>query len=191
MTNVYEVSANKLINLVAKDLKENKKLEAPEFTYYVKTGPSKERAPDNVDWWYVRIASILRKIYISNRVTVNSLRTYYGSKKNRGVRPSKFKRAGGKVIRVCLQELEKLGFIKIDKDRKGRILTNQGQKYLDTLSSQLEKQERNEKTEKDSKVKEKIVSGKKPKTENKQEKTTTKKTEKKASENTKQKKSNQ
>lgn len=137
MTSVKDVNPHALINLVAKDLKENKSVKMPEFAAFVKTGSHRERAPDNPDWWFMRMASILRKVYITGNVDVNSLRNYYGGRKNRGVRPEIFRKAGGKIIRVCLQDLEKLGFVKISENKKGRIITSQGQKYLDKMASSL------------------------------------------------------
>lgn len=136
LTNVYDVPATPLIEEVAKDLKENKNIEMPQWAYFVKTGSNRERPPQNEDWWYIRMASILRKVYIKGKVTVKYLRTYYGGKKNRGVKPDKFKKASGKIIRVCLQDLEKLGFIKIP-DSGGRVLTKKGQAYLDKKASDL------------------------------------------------------
>lgn len=139
MTSVKDVNPHALINLVAKDLKESKGVKMPEFAAFVKTGSHRERAPENPDWWFMRMASILRKVYISGNVDVNSLRNYYGGRKNRGVKPEKFRKAGGKIIRVCLQDLEKLGFVKISDNKNGRILTSKGQKYLDKIASDLSK----------------------------------------------------
>lgn len=139
MTSVKDVNPHTLINMVAKDLKETKGVKMPEFAAFVKTGSHRERSPDNPDWWFIRMASILRKVYISGNVNVNSLRNYYGGRKNRGVKPEIFRKAGGKIIRVCLQDLEKLGFVKVSDKKDGRILTSKGQKYLDKIASDLSK----------------------------------------------------
>jgi small subunit ribosomal protein S19e len=162
LTNVKDVNPHTLINLVAKDLKENKGVKMPEFAVFVKTGSHRERAPDNPDWWFMRMASILRKVYITGNVDVNSLRNYYGGRKNKGVRPEKFRKAGGKIIRVCLQDLEKLGFVKISDNKKGRILTSKGQKYLDKLASSLLKDLKKDvkNIEKKPKSEEKIIENK-------------------------------
>ena len=74
MTSVKDVMAHPLILEVAKDLKENKGVLMPEFAVFVKTGSHREKAPANPDWWFIRMASILRKVYISGNVTVSSLR---------------------------------------------------------------------------------------------------------------------
>ncbi len=139
MTNVRDVPAQKFIDFVAKDLVENQKVIIPDFAKYVKTGISRERAPQRDDWWQVRMASIFRKVYVSGKVTVKALRSYYGGKKNRGVKPEKFYKASGKIIRVCLQDLQKLGFVKIADDG-GRVLTSKGQGYLDALATKLAKE---------------------------------------------------
>ena len=53
MVSVYDVETNKLILEVAKDLK--KKVKEPLYASFVKTGVSRERAPDVEDWWYIRL----------------------------------------------------------------------------------------------------------------------------------------
>lgn len=140
MTTVKDAQPRALIEEIAKDLKDNKKVKAPEFAAYVKTGSHKERAPVRDDWWFVRMASILRKVYIEGHVTVNALRNYYGGKKRRGVRPPIFRQAGGKIIRSAMQDLEKLGFIKISDNKKGRVITPAGQKYVDKLAAKVFKE---------------------------------------------------
>jgi len=136
LTNVKDVDAHSLILEISKDLKENQGVKMPEFAVFVKTGSHNERAPDNKDWWFIRMASILRRVYTSGTVTVKKLRSYYGGKKRRGVRPSVFRKAGGKIIRVCLQDLEKLGYVK-QTEMKGRQITTKGQAYLDKMATKL------------------------------------------------------
>ncbi len=130
MRNVTEVDPEKLITELANRLKD--KIEQPEWSKYVKTGPSRERPPEQDDWWYIRAASILRRIALNGPVGVRRLRTYYGSRKRRGPRPAIFMRGGGKIIRTILQQLESIGLIQQVKEgkRKGRILTPAGQKFI-------------------------------------------------------------
>ena len=106
MTTVYDVPADLLINRVAEELKNDSKVKSPEWVNFVKTGVHKERRPENPDWWYVRAAALLRRVYIDGPVGVNSLRTHYGGKKDRGSRPEKFRRGSGAIIRRALQQLE-------------------------------------------------------------------------------------
>lgn len=135
MTTVYDVPADSLISEVAKELNENKKIEPPAWATFVKTGVHKERRPDNPDWWYVRCASILRRVYIDGPVGINSLKTYYGGKKDRGTNPEKFKPGSGAVIRGALHQLEDAGFVR--KVGEGRLVTPEGKSFMDKTSHKL------------------------------------------------------
>ena len=135
MTTIYDVPADSLINEVAKDLKENKKITPPEWAPFVKTGVHKERRPENPDWWYVRCASILRRIYIDGPVGINSLKSYYGGKKDRGSRVEKFRPGSGALIRGAVQQLETAGYL--EKIGEGRQVTPKGRSFLDKKSHQL------------------------------------------------------
>jgi len=74
MATVYDVPADKLIEKVARDLKESVKFERPEWALFVKTGSHKERQPDDENWWWIRAASVLRKIYLNGPIGVERLR---------------------------------------------------------------------------------------------------------------------
>ncbi len=123
---IYDVPAAGLIEEVAKDLKA--KFKQPAYAPYVKTGAHRERAPDNPDWFYSRAASVLYRIYKNGSLGTGALRSYYGGRKNRGVRPEHKVKASGKIIRLALQSLEKEGLLK--KDKKGRKITPKGEKLL-------------------------------------------------------------
>ncbi|MFH1721992.1 MAG: 30S ribosomal protein S19e [Candidatus Altiarchaeota archaeon] len=147
MTNVADVNPKKLIDALAIDLKENVKLKRPDWASNVKTGCHKERQPDFDSWWWMRAASVLRKVYFQGPVGVQKLRVVYGGKKNRGVKPEKFQRAGGKIIRAILQQLDEAGLTsKVVKQKglaerstgfQGRLVTPKGQSYLDKIASQI------------------------------------------------------
>ncbi len=133
MVTVYDVPAWELIAEVKEDLK--KKIKMPDWAKFVKTSPDRERPPMQEDWWWIRAASILRKVYIDGPVGVSRLRTWYGGRKDRGVKPEHKYKASGKIIRVILQQLEELGLVK--KTKKGRVVTPQGQSYLDTMAKKV------------------------------------------------------
>tara|TARA_Y100000310_G_scaffold322644_1_gene381890 strand:+ start:79 stop:468 length:390 start_codon:yes stop_codon:yes gene_type:complete len=123
---------NELIDKTAQDLKKIKEIKPPVWANLVKTGVSRERVPVEKDWWYARTASILRKVHILGPIGTSKLRTKYGSKKNRGVKPGKFYKSSGNIIRKVLQQLETAGLI-IKKDKgvhKGRIITAKGKSLL-------------------------------------------------------------
>ena len=135
---VYELDAQEYNLKLAEALKKIPEFDAPEWVEYVKSSPSKERPIDDPDFWHKRAASILRQVYRKNTVGVNRLRIKYGSKKERGSQPEKFKRAGGKIIRTILQQSEAAGFtemiiVKSRKTRSGRKLTEKGKKFLEEI----------------------------------------------------------
>lgn len=121
------------VALVA-ELKSVKEIQAPEWSFFVKSGLSKQRVPESADFWYIRTASILRQLYLNGVVGVERLRTRYGGRKNRGVRPAKFKKASGKMIRLMLQQAEKASLVEKVKDKQfGRRLTQKGRDFLDAI----------------------------------------------------------
>jgi small subunit ribosomal protein S19e len=132
---IFDVPAAELIEAVAADLK--KRVKQPEWIEFVKSGRHRERAPHRRDWFFVRMASILYRAYKDGGVGTNRLRTYYGGRKNRGVKPHRFFRASGKVIRLCLQELEKQGFL--SKGRRGRVVSGSGESYLHAKALEVKK----------------------------------------------------
>ena len=124
----------KYIPALADALKKIESFSVPEWANYVKSGASRERPPASEDFWFTRAASILRQLYIKGVVGVNKLRTRYGSRKDRGGKPDKFKKAGGKIIRVILQQAEEAGLVeKVTKSQYGRRLTQQGRDFLDSI----------------------------------------------------------
>lgn len=135
MTTPYEVRGDELINELKERLKKLKEIELPERFEYVKTSSGKERPPEQEDWWFIRSASILRKIYLKGPLGVSKLRREYSTRKNRGHQPEKTYKAGGAIIRNILQELEEAELIK--KSEKGRKITPKGQSFLDNLSNEL------------------------------------------------------
>ena len=134
MATIYETDTQELIKKAAKILKD--KIKAPEWSIFIKTGVSKERPPIDKDWWYIRAASILRKIYLRGPIGTNKLRIKYSGRKNRGYKPERTYPGSGKVIRTILQQLEQIGFIKKaeKKIHKGRIITPKGKSFLDKLA---------------------------------------------------------
>ncbi|MHA1950479.1 MAG: 30S ribosomal protein S19e [Candidatus Thorarchaeota archaeon] len=139
MPTVYDIPANILIRRLAQDLKSREEIAPPEWMQFVKTGAHKERAPDDPDFWFVRCASILRKVYLNGPIGTEKLRIEYGGRKRRGVKPNKFQKGSGAIVRTALQQLEKAGFI-TKRATKGREMTDIGRSYMDKLSSTLKKE---------------------------------------------------
>ena len=136
MTTVYDVPAKDFIDAVAKKLENDNAIEIPKENIFSRTGVSKENPPLGKNWWYIRCASILRKIYINNIVGVEHLRAEYGGKKDRGSKPYKAASGSGSIIRRAIQQLEKAGYVSKIKG-KGRILTPKGRSFLDNTSHEV------------------------------------------------------
>lgn len=136
MASARDTNASELVKRTAEELK--KVMKQPEWSLYVKTGAGRDRPPAQQDWWYLRAASLLRRFYVDGPVGVSRLRSYYGGLHRRGHKPAHFKKASGKIIRVLLQDLEKLGYVqKVDKPIKGRKLSPGGQKFLNGVAKSL------------------------------------------------------
>mgnify|MGYP001080107214 CR=1 FL=1 len=139
MATLYDVPASKLIEKLAKYLKENvDEVTPPSWMSFVKTGAHVQKQPQNQDWWYIRCASILRKIYVHGPLGVEKLRADYGGRKDYGVIPGHALKAGGTIVRKAMQQLEAAGLIETLKP-KGKRVTREGRKLLQELAEELEK----------------------------------------------------
>lgn len=127
---IETVSQQELVIALSSELKSV--IEMPEWALFAKTGAHRESLPKNPDWWFVRAASMLRVINNKGPVGVGKLRTRYGGRKNRGMKPDRFALASGKVIRSILQQLETAELIKQATvgTHKGRIVTSKGVSLL-------------------------------------------------------------
>ncbi len=138
MPTVYNIPPEKIIERTVEYLKDNvSEVTPPSWVTFVKTGSYKENTPRNPDWWYVRSASLLRKIYITGPIGIARLRKVYGGLSRKG-NVGKHKKLGGAlIIRLSLQQLEKAGLVK-KVEKKGRILTNKGISLLDSLATEVQ-----------------------------------------------------
>ncbi|MHA1208204.1 MAG: 30S ribosomal protein S19e [Candidatus Freyarchaeota archaeon] len=137
MSTVYDVPAWDLIKEVAEILKkEYPEVHPPPNSQFWKTGSHKERAPEQPDWWYIRCASILRKIYLTGPVGTSRLRTVYGGRKRRRVKLAKFVKGSGSIIRKALQQLEKAGLLEATEG-KGRRISGKGKSLLDRVAHKI------------------------------------------------------
>lgn len=140
MVNAKMVPADALIKRLAEYLKtEVPQVRPPTWAQFVKTGTNRESPPLQEDWWYIRAASILRKLYVKGTpVGIESLRVAYGGRKNYGSSPEHFVKGSGSIIRTILQQLERAGLVE-KADKKGRVLTPRGVSLLDRLALDIMK----------------------------------------------------
>lgn len=134
MATAYDVKAEPLIMAAAEDLEDD--FEAPEWSEFVKTGVQKERAPQQENWYHIRSAAILRKIYMNGGLGVSKLRTMFGGRESHGHGPEHHGKASGKVIRTALQNLEEAGYLE-EEEGEGRVITDKGKSFLDEKASEV------------------------------------------------------
>ena len=148
MVTALEAPPDLLVKAVAEYLKTRvTEVRPPAWALMAKTGVHKEHPPMDPEWWYVRAASIMRKLYKARRpVGVERLRTAYGGRVNRGVAPEHFSKGSGSVIRVILQQLERAGLVERVKGR-GRRLTPAGVSLLDNMAFNILRTLSNERPE--------------------------------------------
>jgi small subunit ribosomal protein S19e len=133
----YDIPASVLIERLAKHLKEEvDAITPPSWAPFVKTGVHNQRPPQNPDWWFVRCASILRKIYVKGPIGTELLRQQYGGRIDRGARPEHASKGSGAIVRNAIQQLQKAGLVAPQKN-EGRVVTNEGRQLLDRLSTEL------------------------------------------------------
>ncbi|ERS98511.1 40S ribosomal protein S19 [Sporothrix schenckii ATCC 58251] len=146
---VRDVDAQKFIVAYAAFLKRQGKLPIPGWVDTVKTGHAKELPPQDIDWFYVRAASVARHVYLRKTVGVGRLRKVHGTAKNRGTRPGKHVNASGSVDRKVLQSLAAIGIVEVDEEKGGRRITQAGQRDLDRIAQTTAEEEEEDEDEDD------------------------------------------
>jgi small subunit ribosomal protein S19e len=149
MTTALKVPADELINKLAVILKEQygEKVRPPEWARFVKTGIHKQYPPVQDDWWYIRAASVLRKLYkAGGPVGISTFSVIYGGKKRFGSSPPHFRRASRAIIRNILKQLESAGLV-TRVPGSGRQLTPLAISMLDKVSKEIFKKHAEENPE--------------------------------------------
>ncbi len=136
MTTAYDVPPQELIDATAKKLESIESIDPPLWADFAKTGIHKERPPTDEDWWHVRTAALLRKVYMNGPIGVERLAGMYGGIRDRGSKPNRTKKGSRSIIRKSLMQLEEAGFVAKDKN-KGRVVTSEGQSFLDNIANEI------------------------------------------------------
>lgn len=134
MNKISNLSPHEFNSKLASALEKMSEFQQPEWSLFVKTSPHKQRPSIEKDFWQKRAASILRQTYIKGIIGVARLRTRYGGRKDKGMKPPHFYKSGGKIIRTILQQAEKAGLIEKAKGKKaGRSLTEKGRQLMEGI----------------------------------------------------------
>ncbi|MBD3195274.1 MAG: 30S ribosomal protein S19e [Candidatus Lokiarchaeota archaeon] len=134
---IYVVEPGKLINNIAEKLKEYPSINPPEGSEFWKTAHFKELAPiDSENFWYIRCASILRKVRKFGPIGVNRLRNHYGGRNKDKRGKSRSSKGSGKIIRVALQQLEDANLL-VQKETMGRVCSSEGISLLERTAYEI------------------------------------------------------
>ena len=136
MTTVYDVPAEKLITKVAEKFKTHDKIQPPEWSLYVKTGIHREKSPEQPDWWYTRVAAVLRKVYINTPIGIKHISAMFGGPVDRGSKRHHARMGSRAIIRHSLQQLQEAGYIDTVKG-KGRVILPTGQALMDNTAPEV------------------------------------------------------
>jgi len=131
-----ETESAKLISRIAEYLRTNQAVTPPSWAPYVKTGVNKKRPPDDPNWWYVRCASLLRKLYVKAPIGVARMRKQYGGRHRAKLHPAHFAPGSGAIIRKAFQQLEKANLV-TTWEKKGRVLTPAGRQLLEQAAKTI------------------------------------------------------
>eukprot|EP01091_Cochliopodium_minus_P011285 TRINITY_DN315_c0_g1_i1.p1 TRINITY_DN315_c0_g1~~TRINITY_DN315_c0_g1_i1.p1 ORF type:complete len:185 (-),score=41.05 TRINITY_DN315_c0_g1_i1:86-640(-) len=135
---VNDINAATFIKYFSRYLRRTGKIELPKYVDTVKTGRFCYNGPANPDWYYVRAASIVRKVYLTPGVGVGALRHIYGALNRRSKGRKHHTPASGAIIRHVFHQLEKLQLIE-KTPNGGRRVTKIGRRDLDRISAQIGK----------------------------------------------------
>jgi small subunit ribosomal protein S19e len=130
---VRDVPAKDFIAAYAEHLKNSDKFELPVWSDTIKTAVFKELAPYGDDWYYIRAASIARKVYLRPGIGVGQLQKWYGGSYHRGTKVEHFRKASSGIIRSVLIQLENMKVTE-KLPNGGRQMTRVGQQDLDRIA---------------------------------------------------------
>ena len=134
---VKDVPAQQFVSELAAHFKKSQKLELPDWHDLIKTGTYKQLCPQDPDWYYIRAAAVVRKIYLRGGIGVGAFSKLYGGSVNNGAAPSHHGVAARGLHRHILQQLQNISLVNKKKDKKGRYITKEGQRELDTIAAQI------------------------------------------------------
>jgi len=137
---IFLVNAEILIEAIAEKLKEYPEVSPPEGSQFWKTAFYKELAPhDSENFWYIRCASILRKVKKYGPIGVNKLRKFYGGRNRKGPGLNHSAKGSGKIVRLALQQLENAKLLE-NVEKEGRVVSTEGISLLERTAYTISRQ---------------------------------------------------
>lgn len=135
MEQVYRVKATPLIEAIKETLKAKTDITLPENSDLIKTSHGKEFSPEDPNWFFVRMASIVRTVMCKGSVSLKTLGRKHSCRKNGGVRPSRHARASSFVNESAVEQLVKIGWFNFQS--KKDILTAPAKEILGEIIEKI------------------------------------------------------
>eukprot|EP01083_Nonionella_stella_P127114 385022_1 len=132
---VKDVNPGQWITAFAAHLKQQGSMDVPECVDYAKTGISRILPPQNPDWYYVRAAAVLRRVYLRPFTGIGGLSKVFGSTWGLS-RPLHFRTAATGILRKVLHSLEKLNLLAKSEDG-GRVITKSARRDCDRIAMKV------------------------------------------------------
>ncbi|KAJ9464663.1 40S ribosomal protein S19-1 [Diplonema papillatum] len=129
-----DADAAKFVKAYAMHLKAQGHLQVPTWADLAKTGTQCELAPQDPDWFFTRVASVARQVYIRSGSGIGGLRKRYGGSYQKNCIRPHFQKAAGGPIRKALQALETLKVLEKKVDG-GRQITAKGAQDMDRIAA--------------------------------------------------------
>jgi len=134
---VYDVPSELFLERLAQELRETvDPLKPPPWAARAKTGVHAETPPLSDDWWYIRAASIMRKLYVHGPSGLSRLAAAYGGRLSKGPASERAWAGARSPIRKILQQLESAGLVE-KEGKEGRALTRKARAMMDQLASSI------------------------------------------------------
>src|SRR5437867_1312592 len=108
----------------------------PAWAAFAGRGVHTEKAPTQGEWWYRRVAAVLRKVYLRGPVGTTRLAAEFGGRRDDGSAPYHPRRGSRSIAREAMQQLESMGLLS-KTDKRGRSISAAGRKVLDSLSHEI------------------------------------------------------
>src|SRR5256712_8570516 len=103
MTTAYDVPPVLLIERIKEKLQAEGKIKPPEWAAFARTGVTTEKAPVQKDWWYRRVAAVLRKVYLHGPVGTSRPAAAFGGRRDDGSAPDHPRRGSRSAPREAMQ----------------------------------------------------------------------------------------
>nr|7QCA_ST0 Chain ST0, 40S Ribosomal protein S19 [Spraguea lophii 42_110]7QJH_RT0 Chain RT0, 40S Ribosomal protein S19 [Spraguea lophii 42_110]7QJH_ST0 Chain ST0, 40S Ribosomal protein S19 [Spraguea lophii 42_110]8BR3_ST0 Chain ST0, 40S Ribosomal protein S19 [Spraguea lophii 42_110]8P5D_ST0 Chain ST0, 40S Ribosomal protein S19 [Spraguea lophii 42_110]8P60_RT0 Chain RT0, 40S Ribosomal protein S19 [Spraguea lophii 42_110]8P60_ST0 Chain ST0, 40S Ribosomal protein S19 [Spraguea lophii 42_110] len=139
-TEIFKVRHDTFIPALSEYLRTNKTVVPIKNFDIIKTSRGKETSPLDINWYYTRAASIIRKLLISKAknekpLSIVRFSSEYGCAKDRGNRPNKHVRASKGIIIKILNDLQEKGWV--EKKENGWTLKKEAEEVSKQLIEKL------------------------------------------------------